>query len=230
MAMHLERAVDLLKKRLLLLGARVEEAVREAARSVERRDAFLAQRVIDGDNQIDDIEVDIEEECLKILALYQPVAVDLRFIITVLKINDSLERIGDVAVNIAGRSAFLAGQKQPDVYFEFPAMAQKAQSMLSRSLDALVRLDARLAREVCVADDEVDAMNHEMYELTKTRVQSHPGEVESLLHFLAVSRHLERVADLAVSIAEDVIYLVEGEIVRHRTESFKAQLTNERQF
>jgi len=227
MAVHLERAVAGLQRRLLVLSARVEETVREAVKSVESRDAEMARHVIDNDNEIDQLEVDIEEECLKVLALYQPVAVDLRFIITVLKINDALERIGDVAVNIAERSLFLARQRQPEIYFDFPAMAQKAQAMLGSSLDALVNSDSQLARQVCLADDEVDAMNRQMYEQTKVGIRRHVEDVDTLIHLLGVSRHLERIADLAVMIAEDVIYLAEGEIVRHRTEDFKTQVPRE---
>ena len=221
MSAHLHKAIDLLKKKILLLGARVEESLREAVRSIELRDLERARRVIKGDEEIDHLDVDVEEECLKVLALYQPVAVDLRFIVTVLKINTVLERIGDVAVNIAERSEFLATQPPVNVHFDFQKMAEKTQSMLSRSLDALVNYDVRLAREVCAADDEVDAMNREMYEVTKQGIRENIENLDTLIHLLATARHLERIADLASNIAEDVIYLVRGEIVRHQEENFK---------
>ena len=167
------------------------------------------------------MEVDVEEECLKILALHQPVAVDLRFVITALKINNDLERIGDLAVNIAERSEFLARQREIDIPQEIYAMAEKAQSMLTRSLDALVDMDCKLAHDVCADDDEVDAINRQMYLIVQDKIRAHTGQTEVLIHLLSASRHLERIADYATNIAEDVIYMVEGKIVRHRTEKYK---------
>lgn len=220
MSSHLQRAIEKLKKKVLSLSARVEESVHQSVKSVERRDPDLARQVIDGDIEIDHMEVDIEEETLKILALYQPVAVDLRFLVTVLKMNSVLERIGDVAVNIAERSVFLAGQQPLSIYFDFPAMAEKSERMLKQALDALVNLDSRLAKSVCVADDEVDAMNRAMFAQVKDGIRAHVEDLDSLIHYLNISRHLERIADLASNIAEDVIYLVDGEIVRHRIEEY----------
>lgn len=162
----------------------------------------------------------VEEDCLKILALHQPVAIDLRYIISVLKINNDLERTGDLAVNIAERAAFLATQERLEIPFDFSGMAEKAQSMLKRSLDALVKMDADLAREVCASGDEVDAINRDMYIQVQEGIRKHPKRLECLVHILSVSRHLERVADLATNIAEDVIYVIKGEIVRHRTEDY----------
>ena len=220
MAMHLERAIAKLKKHLLVLSAKVEETVRDAVKSIESRDSELAQRVIDADGEIDQSEVDIEEECLKLLALYQPVAIDLRVIITVLKVNDALESIGDEAVNISERSLYLSSQKAVGVYLDFPGMAQKAQTMLAQSLDAFVERDSQLARRVCIADDEVDDINRDIYEKVKRGILENPQEVDTYIHQLGVSRNLERIADLAVNIAEDVVYLVEGEIIRHKTKEF----------
>lgn len=220
MSVHLERAIKKLKKHLLVLGGRVEENVRLAVESIIARDGELAKQAIANDEAIDQIEVDIEEEALKMLALYQPVASDLRFITAALKINNDLERIGDVAVNIGERGLYLCEQPPVTVRLDFAAMAEKTQDMLKSSLDALVNVSASLGREVCACDDEVDAMNREMYELVKDSMHKHPGEIDSLVHLLSVSRHLERIADLATNIAEDLIYLVEGEIVRHRTEDY----------
>jgi phosphate transport system protein len=223
MAKHLEREIENLKKQILSLGAVVEDTVQKAARAMKIHDAVLAQTIIDFDVEIDHTEVVIEEECLKILALHQPVAVDLRFIVAVLKINNDLERIGDLAVNIAERAVFIASQTQfkPVIFFDFEEMARKTQSMLKRSLDALVNANTDLAREVCAADDEVDAMNREMYIQVENSIKAHPEQVESLIHMLSASRHLERIADHATNIAEDVIYMIEGEIVRHRTEDYR---------
>jgi len=168
------------------------------------------------------MEVDVEEECLKILALYQPVAIDLRFIITALKINNDLERIGDLAVNIAERSEFLARQPEVHVPLDLEKMTEKTQSMLTKSLDALVNMDCDLAHQVCAADDEVDAMNRQMYLTVQDGIRQHPEQLESLIHLLSASRHLERIADHATNIAEDVIYMAEGQIVRHRAEDYQS--------
>jgi len=222
MSAHLQHALDQLKQDILALGAKAEESLRNAVHSLEARDAALALKVTRGDHVIDRMEVDIEEECLKILALHQPVAADLRLIVAVLKINNDLERIGDIAVNIAERAAFLAGQPPVQTRLDFPLMAQRAQRMLRKSLDALVNVDVPLAREVLVDDDAVDAMNREMFIQVQDAIRSKPEDMESLIHLLSISRHLERVADQATNIAEDVIYMASGEIIRHRVEEYTA--------
>ncbi len=167
--------------------------------------------------EIDHLEVDVEEDCLKILALHQPVAVDLRFIVAVLKINNDLERIGDLAVNIAERSLTMAGMPAAGVPFDFSEMARRAQAMLRKSLDALVDLDENLAREVLPEDDAVDAMQREVFELV-SRPPSDRQDIAYTLHQLLIARHLERIADHATNIANDVIYMVRGEIMRHKHE------------
>lgn len=220
MPKHLQREIENLKKKLLNLGARVEAAVREAIDSIEERDASLAQKIIEDDIQIDDFEVEVEEDCLKILALHQPVAIDLRFIVAVLKINNDLERIGDLAVNIAERSAYLASQAPVQVSFDFTNMSKKTQAMLNKSLDALVNMSSELAQEVCADDAEVDGINRQMYLDIQDSIQRHPEQMSSLIHLLSVSRHLERIADHATNIAEDVIYMIDGRIVRHQTEEY----------
>lgn len=227
MTIHFERELDRLKKRILSLGAMVEERVRMAIKAMEMRDRKLAEKVIEADHEIDQIEVDVEEECLKILALYQPVAIDLRFIIAVIKINNDLERIGDLAVNIAERAAFLSTQKKLDIPFDFPGMAEKTQSMLKRSLDSLVNMDIDLAWEVGASDDEVDAINRDMYLQVQDGIRKNIDRIECLIHLLQASRHLERIADLATNIAEDVIYMVKGEIVRHHAEDYKPHGVNQ---
>ncbi len=222
MSIHLLRAIDLLKKKIMVVGTHVEESVRDATRALDERDANLARRICDNDDIIDELEVEIEEECLKMLALYQPVATDLRFIIAVLKINNDLERIGDLAVNIAERAIYLSTQPPVKINFDFHSMANKTQTMLSKALDALVNGDVQLAREVCVSDDEVDNLNREMYLQVQEGGKDCPEQMELLIHMLSVSRHLERIADLATNIAEDVIYMARGEIVRHRLEDYLA--------
>jgi len=219
-ARHMEREIERLKKMILSLSAFVEEDVERAVRSVAERDTELAQGVIGADPDIDRTEVDVEEECLKILALHQPVAIDLRFIVAVLKINTDLERIGDLAVNIAERAVFLNAQPEVPTPFDFPGMARKARAMLRRSLDALVTMNAEIAWQVCAADDEVDEINRKMYVQVEDGIRQHPDQIDSLIHMLSISRHLERIADHATNIAEDVIYMIDGDIVRHRTEQY----------
>jgi len=209
------REIDKLKRQIISLGTIVEDSVRLAVKSLETRDSSLALKVIEKDHEVDLAEVDLEEECLKILALHQPVAIDLRFIVAVLKINNDLERIGDQAVNIAERVILLNRLPKVDIPFDFPTMTEKAKDMLRRSLDALVNMKAELAYEVLKADDEVDCLNREMYEQVKTGIRNQPEQVESLIHLLGISRTLERIADHATNIAEDVIYMILGEIVRH---------------
>jgi len=217
MTRHLLNEIDKLKSRILALSVIVEESVYRAVKSFQDRDAASAQAVIEGDNEIDLAEVDIEEECQKVLALHQPVAHDLRFIIAVLKINAELERIGDGAVNIAERVNLLAHEKQVQIPFDFMGMARKAKDMLRESLDALINLDAEHALHVIQEDDTVDKMNEQVYSIIEESIRNDPDHVESYIHLLGVSRQIERIADHASNIAEDVIYLIEGRIVRHRT-------------
>jgi phosphate transport system protein len=217
----MEKEIGKLKKSLLSLSALVETTVHEAIRSLRERNAEMARTVIEADIQIDEREVDIEEECQKILALYQPVAHDLRFIIAVLKINAELERIGDATVNIAERVLFMARQEFVEIPFDYGGMAEKAQRMLHKSIDALINLDLGLAYAVIDADDEVDAVNRDAYQQIEECIRTNPNLVSTYIHLLGISRHIERIADHASNIAEDTIYLVEGKIVRHRTEEYR---------
>lgn len=223
MSRHLQVEIERLKRAVLRMAGVVEETVLAAVRSLQTRDRLLAHRVIERDSEIDQTEVDIEEECLKVLALHQPVAIDLRFIISVLKINNDLERTADLAVNIAERSAYLATQEPIPIPFALPAMVETTTTMLRKSLDALVNMDARQARIVRAMDDEVDGMNRDAFVSIQDRIAQDLSQLDRLIHFLSVARHLERIADLATNIAEDVIYLVEGMIVRHRHESLESQ-------
>jgi phosphate transport system protein len=212
---RLKRDIERLKTNILSLSAVVEEAVQKAMLATERRDPVMAQSVIQGDKRVDVLEVELEEECLKILALHQPVAMDLRFIIAVLKINNDLERIGDLAVNVAERAIFLADHKDVAPPPTLAELADKTQRMLHKSLDALVNTDTALAKEVLATDDEVDSLHRGMYGRVQKRAEENPKEIAGLFQWLSVSRYLERIADQATNIAEDVIYMMEGEIIRH---------------
>jgi len=223
MNVHLHREIESLKKTTLQLGAFVEESVQRSIEAVDRRDADLAARVIEQDQQIDRMEIDVEEECLKILALHQPVAIDLRFIVAVLKINNDLERIGDLAANIAQRAAFLSQRERISIPFDFAGMAAKTQTMLRDALNALVEMDAEVALGVCAMDDEVDEIDRQMYSQVEAAILQHPEYIDSLINLLGVSRQLERIADHATNIAEDVIYMIKGQIVRHHVAEHGAQ-------
>lgn len=220
MAIHLQREIERLKKQILTLSAVVEDNVQKAVKAISDRDERLAHRVIDRDFDIDQMEVEVEEECLKILALHQPVAIDLRFIIAVLKINNDLERIGDLSANIAERAASISKQERVESPYDFPVMSQKVQAMLHMALDSLVNLDSKLAHQVLAADDEVDAINRSMYERVQRHIHQSPDKMDTLIQMLAVSRNLERIADHTTNIAEDVIYMVDGEIIRHGSKSY----------
>jgi phosphate transport system protein len=220
MSQHFVREIEFLKKKILAVGSIVEERIAKALVAVLKHDARLALEVVEGDEEIDQMEVEVEEDCLKILALYQPVAIDLRFVVAVLKINNDLERMADHAVNIARRAEYLAAYPNalpPDLEI----MLQRTQAMVRDSLDALVRQDPVLARRVCAADKEVDQLNRQMHVLIQQQIRTNPERVEQLIHQLSVSRQLERIADLATNVAEDVVYTVEGEIIRHRTAAYK---------
>jgi phosphate transport system protein len=215
MSKHLKNDLERLERRILGLGARIEEAVRRSIAALQTRRADIALEVMSGDPEIDSIEVEIEEECLKILALHQPVANDLRFVTACLKINNDLERIGDQAVNIAQRVAVLAKRHDVNFNFDYARMAEKAQAMLRMSLDALVNLDEDLALKVVTMDDEVDTIQRDAYDRIKSAMKENSDKIGYMINLLLVSRHLERLADHATNIAEEVIYLIEGEIIRH---------------
>jgi len=215
MRIRLKRKIEKLNDQLLALGARVEENVKLAVRALERRDAEAATKVIDGDAEIDRLEVDLEEECLEILALHQPVAVDLRHIIATLKINKDLERASDLAVNISETAVHLSAHPKADIPNDYFVMAQKVDGMLKKSLDSFVNLSVQAAHQVLAEDDEVDWMKHKLHKDFEEKLTKGSGSIPSLIHIFLVSRHLERIADLATNIAEEVIYMITGEIIRH---------------
>jgi phosphate transport system protein len=216
MSIHLQREIEKLNKHLLSLCAVVEDQVQTAIEAFLQRDEDLALEVERRDTDVDSREVEVEEECLKMLALYQPVATDLRLIVAVLKINNDLEQIGDLAVNIARKAAAVAVEPPLDIPFDIAGMWEKVQAMLRDSLDSLVNTNAQLAETICARDDEVDRMKHAMRLRIETAAREEPERMGRLLKFMAVCRNLERIADYSVNIAEDVIYLVNGAIVRHR--------------
>lgn len=222
MRIRLQRDIDRLKKRVIELGTLVEERFAMAVKAVECRDIQMARKVILGDIDIDQMEVDLEEECLKILALHQPVADQLRYIVAVLKMNNDLERIGDLAVNIAQRLEFSTVSKETPIPFDYFTMCQKVEDMLRNSLDALVNMDLDLAYQVCAADDEVDFMKHMMQSQFIQKVRQNGEDLEQLINLFLISRHLERIGDHATNIAEDVIYMITGQIHRHRGDEFAA--------
>jgi phosphate transport system protein len=211
----LHRSIDSLKQDLLSLCALVEQQAQRAVQSLLDRDPHAAYEVERRDAEIDQREIEIEEDCLRMLALYQPVAGDLRFIVAALKINNDLERIGDLSVNIARKAATFASLPPMEIPFDLSGMWAKTQAMLRDSLDALVNLDAALADDVCGRDDEVNQFKRNIRLKCFDMIRQDPERTPALLTLMAVSRNLERIADQATNIAEDVIYLVEGKIVRH---------------
>jgi phosphate transport system protein len=221
MSKHLQRDLTELQRDLIALAAGVEEQLHKAVQSLRERQPSLARQVIDGDNVIDEEENHIEEECLKALALHQPVAIDLRRITSALKINAELERMADLAEDIAERALHLATLSQIPVPAKLDRMTDLTTSMVRQSIDAFVNLDVRLARMVIRLDDEVDRYNDEIIAELIHVMESSPESVEPGISFFSATRHLERIADHATNIAEDVVYLVEGEIIRHRPAAFE---------
>ena len=220
MNQHFHREVSDLYTDIARLGGLVEEAIAKAMTSLYHGDRNLAKEVRRGDNRIDELEVQIEERCLNILALYQPVARDLRFIVTALKVNNELEHMGDLAEAIARKTKLVPRSKVEASVMELAKMGEETQRMVSLSLDALLNEDSEKAREVIRMDDEIDryhSKHHRMVARTIEKVEK--GLTMPELKMLSVSRSLERIADLATSIAEDVIYYVDATIVRHRPAS-----------
>jgi phosphate transport system protein len=211
----LHKELEHLEKQLLALTAIVEENVQLSFRALTERDVPLAEKLIASDEIVNRKEVELEEECLKVLALHQPVASDLRMIVAILKINSNLERIADQAVNISERAVDIARFPQVECPLNLDDMAPKVIAMLEKAIDALVNADLKLAQQVLELDEEVDTVHGMNYKLFKEYIRENSKTIDTVLSYLTVSRHLERVADLATNIAEDVIYLNEGTIVRH---------------
>lgn len=216
MSMHVEREIKRLKKKLQNLSDLVESNVGTAIRALLTADTDLAQQALAADIEADEIEVEVEEDCLKMMALYQPTAIDLRVVVGILKINTDLERIGDLARTIAYQARDLAScDRAVQEQFPVQAMDEKVRGMLHNSLQAFVNLDGALAKAVLAADSEVDAFKKQCYRISLQFLNEHKGPAEPIIYLLSVARSLERIADHATNIAEDVIYMMEGVIVRH---------------
>lgn len=218
MSKHLERDLQHLESELLTQASVVEGMIRNASRALCKRQVDLVWEVMNDEQAVNEREVTIEEECLKILALHQPVAIDLRRTAAVLKINGDLERIGDLAVNVAERARSLAELPELLDAANLESMADVAVEMVRGAIDAFVDFDAVEAKRICLRDDEVDALNDQLIGEVQSTMRSRSDLVEAALYYFSATRHIERIADHATNIAEDVIYLVEGEITRHRRE------------
>ena len=215
MQRHFHEELEALKQTLLAMGGLVEDQIRRVMRALLERDDVIAQEVIDRDRQVNAYDIEVDEQCVNLLALHQPAAGDLRFITTAMKIVTDLERIGDQAVNIAQRALELNREPQLKPYIDLPRMADRAQRMVKESLDAFVARDTALARQVCGEDAEVDALKEQIFRELLTYMMEDPRTVSRAIRVILISRFMERVADHATNIAEMVIYLVEGKMVRH---------------
>jgi len=215
MERRLDQDLDRVRQALLKMGGMVEGMVAKATQALLDRNNQLCTEVIEGDNQVDQMEIEIDEACHLILGTKQPTAVDLRFLVAVMKINSDLERIGDSAVNIAQSVEQLNEQPTLKPYIDLPHLSQLVQDMVRKSLDAFVRRDTELATEVCQSDDAVDGLYKQIFRELLTYMIEDPKTVSRALHLLLISRNMERIADHATNIAEDVIYYVEGRDIRH---------------
>lgn len=215
MTLHFQREVEKLKKMILNEAAFVEESFKKALQALKKGDLELAKQVSESDSDIDQMEIDVEEEALKILALHQPVATDLRFIIAVIKLNNDLERIGDLTAGIASRIPVFVENPQVKVASHIYKMADLSEQMMRETLDALVNLDVKLAAKVCATDEDVDELHRQMFSYVRDKIAEDTEHTDVYLQQLGISRYLERIADHATNIAEDVMYLVHGKIQRH---------------
>ena len=215
---HFEEELQALKNRLLNMGALVEERVHDATHALIERRLDTAERIIGSDQDVNDLQIEIDERCLRLLALQQPMASDLRLITAAMKINADLERIGDQAVNIAEQAVRILAHPPLKPIIDLPRMAEISERMTRESLDAFVRKDAKLARAILARDDEVDALKDQVFRVLLTYMMADPGTIERALGLILISRHLERIADHATNIAEDVIFVVEAKDVRHHHE------------
>jgi phosphate transport system protein len=220
---HFEIELQALKNRLLGMGALVEERVHQAMQALMERRIEAAEAIVAGDAEVNELQIEIDDRCLKLLALQNPMASDLRLITAAMKINADLERIGDQAVNIAENAVKVAAAPPLRPIIDLPRMAEIAEAMTRDSLDAFVRRDAELARDILARDDEVDALKDQIFRVLLTHMMADPGTIERALGLILVSRNLERIADHATNIAEDVIFVVEAKDVRHHHEEREVQ-------
>lgn len=216
MALHLEKAIKKLTGELISLSAHVEESVKLSIKSLSEKNIDLAEKVIRNDELIDQKEIDIEEECLKIFALHQPVAIDLRRLVTILKVTNDLERIGDLAQNISKSVIRILSSSLIVEGFNIDNICNSVQSMVKMSIDAISSVDINKAREILHTDDKVDEQNMILYKKMIKKIKASPENMEILIQYVHIIRHLERIADHTTNIAEDIIYMIGGEIVRHQ--------------
>lgn len=216
MSKHLKRDLERIERGILEVGTLVEQSIHNAITALIGRRPELAKQVLLADEDIDAAEVELEEDCLKVLALHQPVAVDLRFIVAAIKVNNTLERMGDLACNIAHGALSIIDSPLPLDMSRFHHQTELVSEMVRDSLNALVRLDVELARRVLSEDDDVDTEKNRIFVEMMEHIQGGETDAEKAVRALLISRHLERIADLATNIAEDVVFLVEGDIIRHQ--------------
>jgi phosphate transport system protein len=212
---HFQGDLDALKERLLAMGGLAEERVRESVRGLMDRDVGALDEVITGDQPINDLHMEVDDRCFKLLALHQPMAADLRVIVAAVKINTDLERVGDLAVNIAEAGKRYLQHPPVKPLIDIPRMGELAQKMLRDSLDAFVRRDMSLAEAVLIADDTLDALKSQIFRELLTYMLQAPGTIEPALDLILISRHLERIGDHATNVAEDVIFILSARDVRH---------------
>ena len=215
MSVHLIKAISSLRSKAMRLASETESILSSALTALENRDMILAKKTIDADGLIDELEVEVEEDCLKILALYQPVASDLRFIVTVLKVTNDLERIGDLATNIASRALELADKSEFESAFDINEMGSKTKAMLSDAIAALSEGSVEQANAVMKADKEINELRTQHFGIVEKTLRQDIDSAQDCFRLLSISRYIERIADLAKNIAEDVVYLIDGKIVRH---------------
>jgi phosphate transport system protein len=223
MERHFEHQIEELKRQLLHMSGLSERIIRKAVEALQRRDATLAEEVFAEDHEIDRLEIDVEERCIELLALQQPLARDLRFITSALKISNDLERVGDHAVNIAGCAKALSQLPPAPPVADLPRLAEGAIGMLREALDAFVRRDAEAARRLVLRDDEVDALNRQLFGELLARMVSNPPQIEASMTLVLVGRNLERIGDLATNIAEEVVFIAEARVIKHHAEEAAAR-------
>ena len=217
MTVHLQRDLDSLKKDIVHLGSLVQNSTQSVVEFLGTKSEQQLQEVLEYEDRINELEVDIEEHCLKVLALHQPVAIDLRFIIVIMKVNNDLERMGDQAVNISHRVKSLIDSPELPISLPIDEMTNAVQRMVSLSLEALVSQDPAIARKVVDMDDIVDDLNAQTYDLIRETIQANPSLVNTAMSMATISSNLERIGDLCTNIAEEVIFMVEGQVIRHQS-------------
>lgn len=216
MERHFDQQLGALRKNLIQMASMIETAIANAVKSLIERDSDLARLVVQSDEQVDALELEIDKQCVDLLALRQPLAIDLRFITSSIKITNNLERMGDLAVNIAERVIPLSQEPQLKPLIDIPRMATITQTMVKDSIDAFVNRDTELARSVYQRDSTVDAMNDQIFRELLTYMMQDPANITRAVHLILISRHLERIADHSTNIAEEVVYIVKAKVVKHR--------------